>query len=64
MVMKIPKYVVPLPKKFQCKFFAASLEGFNLTLTGSSILMASDLRYIIKFFFNDSHKAVNFLISS
>jgi len=38
--------------------------GFNLTLTGLSILMALDLRYIIKIFFNDSHKAVNFLISS
>jgi hypothetical protein len=38
--------------------------GFNATLTGLSILMASDLRYIIKFFFKDSHKAVNFLISS
>jgi hypothetical protein len=41
-----------------------SSRGFNLTLTGLSILMALDLRYIIKFFFNDSHKAVNFLISS
>jgi hypothetical protein len=38
--------------------------GFNVPLTNSPILMALDLRYIIKFFFNDSHKAVNFLISS
>ena len=41
-----------------------STSGFNVPLTDSSILMALDLRYIIKFFFNDSHKAVNFLISS
>ena len=41
-----------------------STSGFNDPLTDSSILMALDLRYIIKFFFNDSHKAVNFLISS
>jgi hypothetical protein len=47
------------------QFFArVNDEGFNVPLTYNPILMASDLRYIIKFFFNDSHKAVNFLISS
>jgi hypothetical protein len=62
--------ILEIRSSFALEIYRASsfpnnkMVPFNLTLTDSSILMASDLRYIIKFFFNDSHKAVNFLISS